>query len=366
MPFRPIGRWELFDAIKTCKSTLGLNNGDLAALRAMYSFLPLKQKNGSEAPALPDMLLICYASNVSICTRANGMDESSLRRHIRRLVDAGLVSRNDSATGKRFPLKRNGKVEAAYGIDLRPAFENSGRIIEMARKVEEDAELKRMIRSETFALRRRIYDSVSHLPCQLQDWLEGLTKILRRKSVSIDELRMLRDRLQSLVEKLCHRTVQHVPDTDPTPAPQQTSEEEEPELETSNLTASDVQNTRAVESQTLNNKKKDRSEPKRPTKPINAEPSSNLSTMLGRYPNAMSFFPERIASASDLDKAIEALGASLGLRNVPFMALIKQLGIDPVMRVIDRMVLDVERITHPQSYFETAILQKAQEASVRL
>ncbi len=356
--FRPIGRWDLFNAIKTCKKTLGLNNGDLSALRAMYSFLPLKQKSGSEAPALPDMLLICYASNSSICTRANGMDESSLRRHIRRLIKAGLVSRNDSATGKRFPLKRNGKVEAAYGIDLRPGFEISGRLLELAAQLEQEAEHKKMLRSESFALRRRIYDNVGALPRHIQEWLEGLTNLMRRSSVSLEELRKLRDRLQQLVETLCQSTAPQ-PRSPAVSTQQDETASEDPIPETTILPASDVQNTRAVESGTLKNKKKDQPRHRPSSRSANAEPSTNLPTLLGKYPNAAEFFPDQISSASDLADAIEGLGASLGLRNVPFMELIKKLGIDPVMRVIDRMVLDVERIRHPQAYFERSILSQA-------
>lgn len=44
--------------------------------------------------------------------RAHGITGTTLRRHLAALVEAGLISRKDSANGKRYPCKdRQGGIE---------------------------------------------------------------------------------------------------------------------------------------------------------------------------------------------------------------------------------------------------------------
>lgn len=168
-------------------------------MRAMLSFLPLKDAKGAELPARQDMLLICYASNASICSRAGGMDESSLRRHIRKLSSLGLVQRHDSATGKRFPLKRGGKVLDAFGIDLSPAFRSAERLQRQLNTIQAQEEERRALRSETLSLRRRALEAITQMDEDLRGFLAGITNLMRRKTTTIQQIATVRDRLLKLL-----------------------------------------------------------------------------------------------------------------------------------------------------------------------
>lgn len=45
--------------------------------------------------------MIVFPSNKAICARLNGTPCSKMRRHLSRLVEAGLLMRRDSPNGKR-------------------------------------------------------------------------------------------------------------------------------------------------------------------------------------------------------------------------------------------------------------------------
>ncbi len=65
--------------------------------------------------------LVVFPSNAQLSVRAHGITETTLRRQIAALVDAGLILRRDSPNGKRYAHRnRDGEIEQAYGFDLTP------------------------------------------------------------------------------------------------------------------------------------------------------------------------------------------------------------------------------------------------------
>ncbi|MDN5567956.1 MAG: replication initiation protein, partial [Paracoccus sp. (in: a-proteobacteria)] len=71
--------------------------------------------------------------NASLSERAHGMAESTLRRHLAALVNAGLILRRDSPNGKRYARRApSGAMDRAFGFDLRPLLVQAPQIMAQA------------------------------------------------------------------------------------------------------------------------------------------------------------------------------------------------------------------------------------------
>lgn len=343
-------------------------------MRAMLSFLPLKDRGSSEIPATHDMLLICYASNASICGRAGGIDESSLRRHVRKLIALGLLRRHDSATGKRFPLKRGGKVMDAFGFDLTPAFQASQGLQQLADDIETRAEERRMLRAEALSLRRQVLDSLASIDEASRAFLASVTNVLRRKSTTVEQIVETRDRLLDILGFT--QTTNTSPDASrmlehpalpmgslhevriqaPRPGGRPDVCELDPVTSTI-LPAGDEQYTRQVESPTLNIKYTSNLDPgSHSTTPV------NYPEMLEKHPQVATFLSAVEPSRDALLGSLRELGLGLGLRHVPYGEIIQKLGLPELVAIFDRMILKIDEIKHPQQYFEKSVLQRVTEA----
>ncbi len=107
-------------------------------LNALLSFYPeneLSARNG----------LVVFPSNRQLALRAHGMPESTLRRHLASLLDAGLIIRRDSPNGKRYAHKTDaGEIEEAFGFSVAPLLERASEIAKVAEAIVADAKhLKR-------------------------------------------------------------------------------------------------------------------------------------------------------------------------------------------------------------------------------
>lgn len=92
-PGKPVSKWELLRELSKAQATFGISERDLTVLQGLLSFFP-DDALGRNA----DMVI--FPSNKAICERLNGMPCSTMRRHIARLVDAGLLMRRDSLMGR--------------------------------------------------------------------------------------------------------------------------------------------------------------------------------------------------------------------------------------------------------------------------
>ena len=187
-------------AVRRCRTDLELSTSDILVLDTLLSFLPCRdRKTGADRPITPDMMLVVYASNASLCERANGMDERVLRRHISRLVGAGLLARRDSATGKRFPLRKGGRVTSAYGLDLSPLLYCNVDLQARADQLAADAEDARTARAEALSIRAELLKSPAHLCDEARYFVERAKTILRRKTLTLKDIREILARLARLV-----------------------------------------------------------------------------------------------------------------------------------------------------------------------
>jgi len=132
-------KWKIYQALCEARPRLGITDRALAVLSALISFYPKSELAAGDS-------LIVFPSNAQLSRRANGMAEQTIRRHLAVLVSAGLLTRKDSANGKRFARRgRAGEIDEAFGFSLKPLLARAGEIARLAAEVEaERLHMRRM------------------------------------------------------------------------------------------------------------------------------------------------------------------------------------------------------------------------------
>jgi replication initiation protein RepC len=148
-PDRAVHKWQVFRAICTAKTRVGVSERALAVLDALLSFHPETTLSGDG--------LIVFPSNQQLALRAHGMAPATLRRHLAALVDCGLIIRRDSPNGKRFARKgRGGVIETAFGFDLSPLAARADQFESWAEDVRAEECALRLVRERITLCRRDI------------------------------------------------------------------------------------------------------------------------------------------------------------------------------------------------------------------
>jgi replication initiation protein RepC len=135
-------KWELFRELCVARHAYRLTDRDLTVLNALLSF--------HKDRALSDNAnLIVFPSNRALGERAHGMAESTLRRHVSALVNAGVITRHDSPNGKRYAAKdASGDVIRAFGFNLRALLVKATEISNHASEARAAGERYRRLREE--------------------------------------------------------------------------------------------------------------------------------------------------------------------------------------------------------------------------
>lgn len=197
-----INKWELFRELCAAKAAYGVGDRELTVLNALLSF-------HQDATLSDNSNLIVFPSNRALAERAHGMAESTLRRHLAGLVNAGLIRRHDSPNGKRYAARgMDGEIARAFGFDLRPLLEQGRAITLAAREARAAAERLRRLREEVTVMKRDAVKLVAygqeHLPKagweDLQIALLDLHKRLRRV-LSVDALEDMRRTVEELLKQ---------------------------------------------------------------------------------------------------------------------------------------------------------------------
>ncbi|WP_333684770.1 plasmid replication protein RepC [Pontibaca methylaminivorans] len=152
------GKWDLLNALTVAAADFGLNHRTLNVLRALLSFLP-----GPEIPAERAEAIV-FPANRTLSARLNGMPESTLRRHLARLVELGLVSRQDSPNRKRYARRggsgpgEDARVALAFGFDLSPLRQHGERILAAARTAQAREARLAILRDKVAVLRQQLLE----------------------------------------------------------------------------------------------------------------------------------------------------------------------------------------------------------------
>lgn len=119
---KSVDKWKLYRALCEARTRLGVTDRGLALLNALLTFYPRSQLSAEHG-------LVVFPSNTQLSARAHGMAEQTIRRHLAVLVETGLISRKDSANGKRF-ARRDGQggIDEAFGFSLAPLLARADEI----------------------------------------------------------------------------------------------------------------------------------------------------------------------------------------------------------------------------------------------
>lgn len=198
-----LNKWELFRTLCVARSAFGVTDRDLTVLNALLSFHQDTNMSDNDN-------LIVFPSNAALSERAHGMAESTLRRHLAALVNAGLILRHDSPNGKRYAARgQGGQIVRAFGFDLRPLLVRAAEINNAAAEVRAAAEHRKRSREAVTLLKRDALKLVQYG----QDsgaqgpWKGFETALLTvhkrmRRNLAIEELEALKAELENLLDKI--------------------------------------------------------------------------------------------------------------------------------------------------------------------
>ena len=173
VPGRPVNKWELLRELSKAQAAFGVSERDLTVLQGLLSFFPDDALGGNAE-------MVVFPSNKAICERLNGMPCSTMRRHLARLVEAGLLQRRDSPNGKRY-VRKHGEERVAFGFDLSPLYCQSEEIARAAEAVREAEERVRRLR-EVVSLMRRDLAALAEFGDEMEPGL-GIWDQLRDKAI---------------------------------------------------------------------------------------------------------------------------------------------------------------------------------------
>lgn len=154
---RTVDKWKLFRTICAAKTSLGVSDRSLAVLNALLSFYPKTELDATAG-------LVVFPSNAQLSLRTHGMAETTLRRHLTALVEAGLILRRDSPNGKRYARRdRKGAIGQAFGFDLAPLIARFAEFEAEAARLEADRRYLQMMRERLSLCRRDVVKLVELL-----------------------------------------------------------------------------------------------------------------------------------------------------------------------------------------------------------
>ncbi|UXT61373.1 replication initiation protein RepC (plasmid) [Agrobacterium fabrum] len=207
-PDTRIDKWKVFRDVCEARERLGIQDRALAVLDALLTFYPHVELD-------PSQRLIVFPSNAQLSVRAHGITETTLRRQLAALVDAGLILRRDSPNGKRYAHRnRDGEVEQAYGFDLTPLLARATKLALMAQDVAAERARFRRAKEALTICRRDVRKLISAAVEEgaAGDWERAeseyvsiLARLPRHPNrsqaeIALDELELLREEVLNILE----------------------------------------------------------------------------------------------------------------------------------------------------------------------
>jgi len=165
-------RWNALNAAQAAMGALGLRDRDIAVLRGLLTFIQ---------PERWLEKLMVHASNKTLQTRCDGIDERTLRRRLTRLCEVGLIVRHQSPNRKRYVIRDEfGNQVLSYGFDLSPLREN---LIHLQSIADEQRTTDLRIKVLKAVLRDRLFKLLlSSFPSETEAIdVAPLQKLLRQK-----------------------------------------------------------------------------------------------------------------------------------------------------------------------------------------
>lgn len=201
VPGKPVNKWELLRELSKAQVAFGVTERDLTVIQGLLSFFPDDALGGNAE-------MVVFPSNKAICERLYGMPCSTMRRHLARLVETGLLVRRDSPNGKRY-VRKHGEERVVFGFDLSPLYCRAEEISRAAEAVREAEDRVRRLR-EVVSLMRRDLAALAEFGEEMQPgfglWDQmhdtaALTARALRRKLSLEDLGQYRTELEALLDQ---------------------------------------------------------------------------------------------------------------------------------------------------------------------
>ena len=317
-------KWAVLADVTALRRGLDLSDRTVSVLQALLSFLP-----GRAIPAMPSAASVVFPANRSLSERLGAMPDSTLRRHLARLVAAGLIDRRASPNNKRFARRVGGTVAVAFGLDLSPLARRAAALRAQAERLARDAEERRAIRAQVLELRHLLLCEMPGDP----DLLDLRTTL--RRDLDIPELRAILEALSARHDALFR----------PSPLPSPAAPEACPDHDTS---ASDSRNERHQQ-----RKEKDQIPPT-----AKARPSTlTMREVLDACPERRAYFPSDPHDERELERMTDRLAPMMGIRPGTLDEARRRLGGGALSAVVLLILQLGGSVRHPDAYLARLALE---------
>ena len=349
-----VNRWALYKQLCIAKAEFGLNDRCLAVLSSLLSFLPSDQIDVKFG-------LVVFPSNRQLSLRAHGMPESTLRRHLASLVDAGIIARKDSPTRKRYAHKdREGAVELAFGFSFEPLLQLAQNIAQAAESIQAEAKALKRLRDEVSVTRRDITAAFAGLEpgalnqalSALFDQYRGVVDAIPRRASS-DELRAINARLAEIRSEMgkALKCIENEPELSATDAQYERHQYES--LPESHLNKKENSKFDCLIVESSSEQTQSASEPVTTTAFM-----IPLDTVLRACPDILSYAANGIRNWRDMDITAKLVSGFLGINGALLAKASMVLGKETANAVIAWILQQSGSIQSPGGYLQ-ALVHKA-------
>ena len=352
-----VNRWVIYKQLCVAKSAFDLNDRCLAVLSSLLSFLPdddINEKTG----------LVVFPSNRQLSLRAHGMPESTLRRHLASLVEAGIIVRKDSPTRKRYAHKdREGGIELAFGFSFAPLLARACEIATVADQILSNQKALKRLRDEVSVIRRDIAatfadntDVSGNHSADLQEKFVRFRDVVNAipRRASFDELTAIKANLDAIGDELAItlNNIENVPEMSGSVAQSERQHNESlPEslFESQNDKKIDLKVFSSEATVPVNLESEDR---------IQVSPSISLDQVLRTCPDICEYGANGIASWRDLHDASQIVSGFLGISHLAYQEAIASMGAETASTAIAWILQKLANINSPGGYLRS-LTQKA-------
>lgn len=324
-----VDKWELLSALTAASADFDISHRTLTVLKALLTFLPDRK-----IPSEPGRAVV-FPSNRKLSERLNGMPESTMRRHLARLVSLGLVNRRDSPNRKRYARRVGQGVELSFGFDLYPLTGHAEQIFLVAHEAALRAERMQALR-DRIALARQ--DLIAIDDPRFQEIIETARLTLRRKASEQGLLDLAAD-----LEAVTADAARPV---------------EKASLATTKLSAPDSQNERHIQDSidtVFDSEKTDANDK------VQAK-ESDLETLLAHCTEYQAFFPKQVTNWREAIAVAEKLSPMIGIEAPVFNEARVRMGATQAATVVLCILERLQDIRSPGAYLRK-LAQKAQSGS---
>ena len=198
-----VPKTEAFVAVKRVGAHIGLKASDLLLLDTLGAFTQPQDWEERRRP-------IVWTSNAYLMEQT-GFSLSALKRHARRLAEAGVIAFKDSPNGKRWGRRDpDGHIIEAYGFDLSPLAARVEEFMELHGRIQEERALCQRLKRQITVARRMIrarieaalQGALSGAWTEYLERFEGLLTRLPRANASSETLEQVLAWFQGLQERV--------------------------------------------------------------------------------------------------------------------------------------------------------------------